>query len=159
MRRVANELARSAVLIGHAKGYEHKLSRLLKKRSELQGEAEKLRAQQAVVCNAIDSIDHVLASLGFEGNLDGMRPRSNRVVYFHRNELRRFLIDELRNTSSPVSAGDLAEKIIGLEGKDARDRKLRNDMVKRVGKSLKLLRQQGVAVSEGRNGELSWSLA
>ena len=88
-----------------------------------------------------------------------MRPRSNRVVYFHRNELRRFLINELRNASGPFSARDLAEKVIGLEGKDARGRKLRNDMVKRVGKSLKLLRQQGVAVSEGRTGEPSRSLA
>ncbi len=42
---------------------------------------------------------------------------------------------------------------------DSRDRALRNDMVKRVGKSLKLLRQQGVAVSKGRNGDLAWTLA
>ncbi len=141
------------------KGYEHTISGLLKKRSELLGEGGTLRARMAEVANAIDSIDYVLKSLGFQGDLDGMRPRSNRVVYFHRNELRRFLIDELRNASSPVSARDLAEKIMGLEGKDARDRTLRNDMVKRVGKSLKLLRQQGVAVSEGRNGELTWALA
>jgi hypothetical protein len=140
------------------KGYEHTISGLLKKRSELMGEAQELRARQAGVSNAIDSIDYVLRSLGYQGDLDGMRPRSNRVVYFHRNELRRFLIDELRNASSPLSARDLAEKIIGLEGKDARDRTLRNDMVKRVGKSLKLLRQQGVAVSRGRNGDLVWML-
>lgn len=136
------------------KGYEHTISGLMKKRSELMGEAQELRARQAEVCNALDSIDYVLRSLGFQGDLDGMRPRSNRVVYFHRNELRRFLIEELRNASSPVSARDLAEKIIGIEGKDARDRTLRNDMVKRVGKSLKLLRQQGVAVSAGQYSNL-----
>ena len=113
----------------------------------------------AEVANAIDSIDHVLRSLGFQEDLDGMRPRSNRVVYFHRNELRRFLIDELRNADSPITARDLAEKIIGLEGKDSRDRALRNDMVKRVGKSLKLLRQQGVAVSHGQFSDLVWTLA
>lgn len=140
-------------------GYDHTISGLLRKRAALMGEAQCLRAKTAEVANAIDSIDYVLRSLGHEGDLDGMRPRGNRVVYFHRNELRRFLIDELRNASAPVSARDLAEKIIGLEGKDARDRTLRNDMVKRVGKSLKLLRQQGVAVSEGRNGDLAWSLA
>lgn len=140
------------------KGYEHTISGLIKKRSELMAEANRLRADMATVGNAIDSIDHVLRSLGFSGDLDGMKPRSNRVVYFHRNELRRFLIDELRNAEHPLSARDLAEKIIGLEGKDARDRTLRNDMVKRVGKSLKLLRQQGVAVSEGRNGDLAWTL-
>ena len=139
--------------------YQNTISGLLKKRSELMGEAQLLREKMAEVSNAIDSLDHVLQSFGYVGDLDGMRPRSNRVVYFHRNELRRFLIDELRNASAPVSARDLAEKIIGLEGKDARDRTLRNDMVKRVGKSLKLLRQQGVAVSQGRNGDLAWALA
>jgi len=136
----------------------HVITGLLRKRSELMGEAQLLREKMAEVSNAIDSLDHALQSFGYVGDLDGMRPRSNRVVYFHRNELRRFLIDELRNADAPVSARDLAEKIIGLEGKDARDRQLRNDMVKRVGKSLKLLRQQGVAVSQGRNGDLAWSL-
>ena len=84
-----------------------------------------------------------------------MKPRSNRVVYFHRNELRRFLIEELRNADAPVTSRDLAEKIIGLEGKDAPDdRALRNDMVERVGNSPKLLRQRGLEVSEG--SELAW---
>jgi hypothetical protein len=61
--------------------------------------------------------------------------------------MRRFLLDELRKAVGPISSRDLAEKIIGLEGKDARDRRLRNDMVKRVGKSLKLLRRQRMANS------------
>ena len=146
-------------MLAMANGYEHTISGLLKRRSELMGESVALRARQAELGNAIDSIDHVLRSLGFSGDLDGMKPRSNRVVYFHRNELRRFCIDELRNAEHPISARDLAEKIIQLEGKDSRDRALRNDMVKRVGKALKLLRQQGVAVSAGRSGELAWRLA
>ena len=100
----------------------------------------------------------MLRSLGFDEPLDGMRPRSNRVVFFARNELRRFLINELREAKAPVSARDMAEKIIGLEGKDVRDRRLRNDMVKRVGKSFKLLRQQGIAESKGRHGQLVWRL-
>jgi hypothetical protein len=137
----------------------HVITGLLRKRSELMGEAQHLREKMAETANAIDSVDHVLRSFGYAGDLDGMRSRSNRVVYFHRNELRRFLIDELRNADAPVSARDLAEKIIGLEGKDSRDRALRNDMVKRVGKALKLLRQQGVAESKGRNGDLAWTLA
>lgn len=138
--------------------YQNTISGLLRKRSELMGEAQLLREKMAEVSNAIDSLDHVLRSLGFDGELDGMRPRGTRVVYFHRHELRRFCLDELRKADGPITARDLAEKIIGLEGKDSRDRALRNDMVKRVGKSLKLLRQQGVAVSEGRNGDLAWML-
>jgi hypothetical protein len=80
------------------------------------------------------------------------------VVYFHRNELRRFCIDELRKATGPVTARELAEKIIQAEGKDHLDRKLANDMVKRVGKALKLLREQGLATSCGKAGTMSWAL-
>ena len=88
-----------------------------------------------------------------------VQPRGNRIVFFARDELRRFLLDELRKAKGPVSSRDLAEKIIGLEGKDCRDRRLRNDMVKRVGKIFKLLRLQGVAASKRQNSALLWGLA
>lgn len=124
------------------------------------GEAQGLKEKLAVVGNTIESLDCVLRSLGYDEPLDGMAPRSNRVVFFAQHELRRFLISELREAKGrPLTARDLAEKIIGLEGKDARDRRLRNDMVKRVGKSLKLLRKQGLAVSAGQHSSLAWRLA
>ena len=144
---------------GMDEGYQNTISGLLRKRAALMGEGQALREKQAEVGNAIESLDHVLRSLGFDEPLDGMRPRSNRVVFFARNELRRFLINELREAKAPVSARDMAEKIIGLEGKDVRDRRLRNDMVKRVGKSFKLLRQQGIADSKGQHSSLVWRLA
>jgi hypothetical protein len=73
--------------------------------------------------------------------------------------MRRFLLDELRKADRPISSRDLAEKIIRLESKDPRDRRLRNHMVKRVGKSLKLLRRQGKASSgPGPNHALVWSV-
>lgn len=141
-------------------GYANTISGLLRKRSELMGESQALREKMAEVGNAIESVDTVLRSLGYDGDLAGVSPRSNRVVFFHRNELRRFLIDELRKANGvPVSARDMAEKIITLEGKDVKDRRLRNDMVKRVGKAFKLLRQQGVAKSSGKDGQLAWRLS
>ena len=115
-----------------------------------------LREALAVVANDIESIDRVLQSLGYAEPLEGMTPRGNRIVFFHRNELRRFLIDELRKATEPLTSRDLAERIINLDGKDVRDRRLRVDMVRRVGKSLKLLRIQGYAVSEGENRDLAW---
>ncbi|MBN8911100.1 MAG: hypothetical protein J0H65_03405 [Rhizobiales bacterium] len=136
----------------------HVITGLLAKRQELMDKALQLREQLAEVSNCIQSVDHVLQSFGYEGDLQGMTPRGNRVVYFHRNELRRFCIEELRKANHPVAAREIAEKVIKAEGKDPRDRKLGNDMVKRVGKALKLLREQGVATSQGRAGALSWHL-
>ena len=139
--------------------YQNTISGLLRKRSEMMGEAQRLREALAVVGNDIEALDRVLETLGYQGDLKNVTPRGNRVVFFARNELRRFCLNELRKADKPISARDLAEKIITLEGKDLRDRRLRNDMVRRVGKSLKLLRQQGVAMSRGRNGNLAWMLA
>jgi hypothetical protein len=128
--------------------YANTISGLLRKRSELVGDAQRLREQLAHVGNDIEALDRTLISLGYEGDLKGVQPRGNRVVFFARDELRRFLLDELRKAEGPISSRDLAEKIIGLAGKDCRDRRLRNDMVKRVGKSLKLLRKQRLAISD-----------
>ena len=122
------------------------------------GEAQRLREALAVVGNDVEALDRVLVALGYDGDLSGVIARSNRVVFFHRNELRRFLINELRAATGPMSSRDFALKIIGIEGKDARDRRLSNDIVKRVGKSLKLLRTQGVANSVGRGSNLVWTL-
>jgi len=142
-----------------AKPYQNTISGLLRKRSELMGEAQRLREALATVGNSIEALDRTLDSLGYDGDLKGITPRSNRIVFFARDELRRFLLDELRKANGPISSRDLAERIIKIEGKDPRERRMRNDMVKRVGKSLKLLRQQGAAASErSRYGHMMWLL-
>lgn len=139
-----------------SENYEHTIAGLLSKRQELMDRALQLREQMAAISNDIESVEAVLRSFGHDGDFKGMAARSGRVVYFHRNELRRFCIDELRKATAPVTSRELAEKIVKLEGKDPRDRRLMNDMVKRVGKSLKLLRAQGLARSDGQSGNLCW---
>lgn len=136
--------------------FEHTIAGLLTKRQQLMDAALKLREDLAEVSNDIDSLDRVLKTLGYDGDLKGMSPRGHRVVFFHRNELRRFCIDELRKARGPVTSRELAEKIIGLEGKDSADRTLMNDMVKRVGKCLKLLGQKKFASFAADNGQLKW---
>lgn len=140
--------------------YDNTISGLLRRREELFKELVRLREDTAAVGNTIASVDHVLRSMGFEGLLDEEAPRTSRIVYFARNELRRFLIEELRKANGePITSRDAAEKIMQLEGKNPRDRRMRNDMVKRVGKSFKLLRAQGMAESRGKAGSMVWVLA
>ena len=140
--------------------YQNTISGLLQKRSEMMGEAQGLRESLAKVGNDIEALDRTLIALGYRGDLKSVAPRGNRVVYFHRDELRRFCINELREAKGPISSRGIAEKIIGIEGKDAADRGLRNDMVKRVGKSLKLLRHQGISRSSRNHlGQFVWEMA
>ena len=144
-----------------AEPYANTISGLLKRRSELMADARELRERMAVVGNDIAALDRTLETLGYQGDLPaavGIQS-STRVVYFHRNELRRFCLDELRKVTHSTTR-DLAEKAIRLEGRDPRDRRLRADMVRRIGKSLKLLRKQKVASSEGASnqGGPKWAL-
>lgn len=142
--------------------YANTISGLLQRRAELMADARELRERMAVVGNDIAALDRTLETLGYQGEMPapvGIQS-STRVVYFHRNELRRFCLDELRKADGPVTTRDLAEKAIRLEGRDPRDRRLRNDMVRRIGKSLKLLRAQSAIRSEGSSnqGGFKWTL-
>ena len=127
--------------------YAHTISGLLKKRREMMAEMQSLRERQAELGNDVEALDRVLGALGHKPELEPAKPRSSRTMLFHRNELKRFLLDQMRQETAPISSRVLAERIATAEGKDSRDRKLVNDLVKRVGKSLKLLRQQGLTTS------------
>ena len=147
---------------GMGEPYQNTISGLLKRRAELMADARELRERMAVVGNDIAALDRTLETLGYQGDMKapiGMQS-SMRVVYFHRNELRRFCLDELRKAGGAVTSRDLAEKAIRFEGRDPRDRRLRNDMVRRIGKSLKLLRKQGMVTSQGASsqGGFLWKL-
>jgi hypothetical protein len=66
----------------------------------------------------------------------------------------------MRLETAPISSRALAERIATAEGKNSRDRKLVNALVKRVGKSLKQLRQQGLARTAYMPHEgLMWELS
>jgi hypothetical protein len=141
--------------------YQNTISGLLKRRAELMADARELRERMAVAGSDLAALNRTLETLGYQGDLKapiGVQS-STRVVYFHRNELRRCCLDELRKADGPISSHDLAEKVITFEGRDPRDRRLRADMVRRVGKSLKLLRQQGLAKScNAPHAGLLWEL-
>ena len=116
----------------------------------MMGELADLRERQAVVANDIESLDRVLEALGFDGDLSGMQPRGNRIVLFYRTELRQFLLNKLRKAHQPLSSRELAERIVAAESKDRFDKRLVCDIVKRVGKALRMLAGRGVIYARGR---------
>ena len=121
-------------------GEQHTISGLLRKREELQRESAALREQMAIVANSIEAIDRVLEAFCFEGDLEGKTPRAARVILFYRNELREWLLAELRKDAEPLSSRQLAERVCQCEGKDARDRRLVSDVTRRVGCALRKMR-------------------
>ncbi len=140
-------------------GDETTVNGLLRKREELQRESAGLREQMAIVSNSIEAIDRVLETFGFEGELEGKTPRAARVILFYRNELRVWLLGELRNAAGPLSSRELASMVCQCEGKDARDRRLVADVTRRVGCALRKMRAAKIVHGErDRSGAAIWSL-
>ena len=80
---------------------------LFAKRSELVNLNAELRERIAVVANDIDALERVLDSLGYQGEAV-TTPRAARIVLFYRNELREYLLAELRKAGEPLTARELA---------------------------------------------------
>ena len=92
--------------------YANTISGLLRKRSELMGDAQRLREQLAHVGNDIEALDRTLVALGHQGDLKTVQPRGNRIVFFARDELRRLAQEDRGRASSPYLLGCLV-RIIG----------------------------------------------
>src|SRR5258705_386889 len=103
--------------------YAHAIGGLVRKRKEMMGEMQSLRERMGELANDIEALDRTLGALGHVPDLEPAKPRSSRTMLFHRNELKRFLLDQMRGETAPISSRELAERIATAEGKDSRDRK------------------------------------
>jgi hypothetical protein len=129
---------------------------LLAKREELSRENAELRERMAVLSNDIEAIDRVLDACGYRGELVGSTPRQARIVLFYRNELREYLLAELRKADEPLTARQLACLVCQCEGKDHRDRRLLTDVTRRVGCALRKMRASRVVEGERTQAGQVW---
>lgn len=132
--------------------YEHTISGLLTKRQELMDENATLRERMAVVANDVEAIDRVLETLGHEEPLEGRSPRAARIVLFYRNELRAFLLEQLRKADRPMTSRELAEIVCETEGKNRGDQRLIRDVTRRIGCALRKMRASRIVEPHREQG-------
>jgi hypothetical protein len=139
--------------------YEHTIGGLLQKRHEMMEEVAAIRERLAILSNDIESLDRVLETLGYSGDVK-LTPRVPRVVLFYRGELRQFLIGYLRE-HGPATSRQMAEALITSEGKDARDRRMMADVVRRIGKALRQAQGLKMVVRSPKKqgADFVWSLS
>ncbi len=139
--------------------YQHTIAGLISKRAEMLEELAVIREREGVLANDIEALDRVLERLGYDGPVK-LTPRVPRVVLFYRGELRQFLLGSLKE-HGPSTSRQLAERLVSLENKDARDRRMLADVVRRIGKALRQM--QSAKLVTGRKarsmGEYLWALA
>lgn len=138
--------------------FEHTISGLLKKRSQLFTEAELIRDRLAELKNDIGAIDRILGLLGADGDFDAMMPNQKRTIVFGPGELAKAIMAELRRATAPLSSRDIACGIAAQRGEDSRDKKYIYVLIKGVGKSLRALRDnEGLVRSIGTGrGKMKW---
>ena len=139
--------------------YDHAIAGLLRKRGEMLANLADLREQIAVQSNDLESIERVLETLGYQGELPTKASRAPRIVLFYRGELRGFLRQSLKE-HGPSTSRELATRLVALDGKAGRDRRMMNDIVKRMGKALRQMQDSGVVTRsvEKVKGEYLWSV-
>jgi hypothetical protein len=139
--------------------YAHTISGLIGKRAEMLEELALLREREGVLSNDIEAMDRVLERLGYDGPIK-LTPRVPRVVLFYRGELRQFLLGSLRD-HGPSTSRQMAERLVQIEGKDARDRRLMADVVRRMAKALRQMQDSGLVKGTKTKsmGEHLWRIA
>ena len=139
--------------------YQLTLSGLLRKRAELSGSAEGLRAQLMTQLSALDHIDAVIRVFRPDIDLADL-PDSPVPVALSgtRGEFQRFLLDALRKAEGPLTTHDLARLVMAERGMNAADRVTFKLISERVGNSLGKLRKAGRVVSSkvGKSAMLEW---
>jgi hypothetical protein len=142
-------------------GYDLTLSGLLRKRAEMAGEAEALRAQLQGQLSALDHIDAVIRILKPDIDLADLPERPVApALSGTRGDLQRFLLDQLRKANHPLSTFDLADAVMRQRGLDPRDRIVTKLVQRRTGYSLAKLRTGGKVTSRRthRSAPLEWEL-
>ena len=137
------------------------LSGLLRKRAEIAGHAEALRAQFQEQLSALDHVDAVIRILKPDIDLADLPVRvAPPALSGTRGDLQRFLLTQLRTANGPLDTFQLAEHVMQKRGLDPADRVVAKLIQKRTGYAMAKLRRAGKVTSKRahRSAPLEWSV-
>ena len=140
---------------------DHVLAGLAKRRAELAGEAETLRARLAQIATDAGHLDAVIRQFDPDYDLGSIRPKRPRGPDVARpGEMSRFVLDVLREAAEPVPASDVAARFMAERGMDGQDRRLVEQITKRIVSTLRHQGLKGTVRSQPGPGRmLLWKVA
>lgn len=140
---------------------DHVLSGLTKRRAELTGEADTLKARLAQIATDTGHLDAVIRQFDPDYDLASIRskrPRGPDVA--GRGDMSRFILKVLREATEPVTTHDVVRRLMAERGQDAEDRRLVKQMMKRVGMALSRQKAAGaVRAIQGAGSVTLWEVA
>lgn len=134
---------------------------LVRRRAELTGESDDLRARIAQIGTDLGHLDAVIRQFDPEHDVAGIRskrPRSPDAA--RRGEMSRAVLSVLREASEPLSTVEVAERLGKAQGVDIADKRVMRLLTKRVGMTLSHQRAKGTVRSLTGAGTMGlWEVA
>lgn len=130
------------------------------RRRDLHGRLHKAQAEVQQMHADLAALDSVIQQIDPECRLEAIRPRYRRAPAAPElASISRAVLDTLRQSGGPISAKDVAGKVMEARGLNLADPKLRRQMNKRVDMALRYQRTNGmVQASQGENATILWEI-
>ena len=136
----------------------HVVTALVAKRAEIAGRIEHTQTSLRQLIIDLDNIDAAIRLFKPDIDLEEIRPKPlpPRNQAF-RGEVSRLILSALRQSDRPLTAQDLARHVMAERGLNTADKRLVCTIGKRVGSSMRHLRNRGLVMSEKGPGQhLVW---
>lgn len=134
---------------------------LTKRRAQLAGEADTLKARLAQIGTDAMHLEAVIQQFDPDydlASIKGIRQRGPDAA--QRGERSRVLLDVLRQAGEPLATAEIVRRVMELQGQDAGDKRTVRTFCKRVSLSLARQERQGVLVAFREPGQLVvWRVA
>lgn len=138
--------------------YEHTVNGLLQRRKEIMEEMVVMRERLGALANDVEAIDRVLQTLGHAEKLEIVQA-SPRLIVFYRGQIRQWLLTQLRE-HGPATTRQLAERLVQMQERDVKDRRLMGEVMARVARGLHNAQTARLITKTqtAKRGENMWSL-
>ena len=136
---------------------DHVISGLVRRRREMAGEVFALLGQVDALSDSLDALDRTLRLFDPAIELAAIPALQSRpkVDWALRGEVARVVFAILREALEPLSARELAAKVMAARGMDG---EVSRTQLKRVRKCLDRQRARGTLLARSVSGELRWSV-
>ena len=135
------------------------LTALVTRRAEMMARMHTAQAELQQMHADLAALDSVIQQIDPEYRLDAIRPRYRRAAAAPElASISRAVLDTLRRSSVPMSAKDIAGKVMEARALNLADPKLRRQMNKRVDMALRYQRTNGMVREVALDGAVGWEV-
>lgn len=103
----------------------HVVTALIRKHAELAGELQELERQKRSIRQRLTHVDQTLKMVGYKGDFTEIAPRLRYRRMFRTRELKRLVLDIMRQSPEPLSNSQIAVLVIELKRWDSDNDELR----------------------------------